>query len=1072
MKSPIAIIRSLLLASMLPLVSAELEPIFNGHDLTGWRGADDLWTVEDGVIVGQTRKENPIEANSFLIWQGGEVEDFEFVAQVRFQGNTGVQYRSKVLDAANHALAGYQMDLHPNTKLFGMLYGEKYGTRGKIATRGQRLEVEPNGDIKKLEAIGDKTTFTPWDWNTIRIVAVGNRLIHQINGITTIDVTDRDPSAVAKGVLGLQLHRGKPMRVEFKDLKLRALDKKLGTALIRGFDGAPSKETAKTSTPGGINLKKLTVAKSFKIEEVYKVPLKEQGSWVSLTVDDKGRLLASDQGDKGLFRITLPSDGATVMVEKMPVDVSGAQGMAWKDGQLFFLQSGVGVKRVTDTAGDDRLDRAELLTEVFGHGEHGTHGLVNAEDGIHIFAVAGNQTPLPNAQLADHHRVQSWQEDLLLPRQWDPRGHARGIHAPGGWISKFDPAKKTYEIFAMGFRNEYAAALNAHGDLFTYDADMEWDFGTPWYRPTRICHVASGSDFGWRSGSGKSPTYYEDTTPPLVEIGPGSPTGVVSGRGTKFPAKYQQAIYALDWTYGRVLAVHAQPDGAGYKAEVENFLAGPAFPVTDAVVGQDGALYLTTGGRGAASALFRLTYTGKESTAPSVPTALPKEALLRRELEAFHGVVNEEAVAKAWPHLSSADRFLRNAARVAVESQPVESWSARVFTETDPQARITAAVALARSGTPAHREALTKCLLELEMANLPRMQQLGVLRAMSLNFTRLGHPNDAVRASVVAALDPLFPTADADLNSELLQMLVYLEAPDAVAKGMTLITTRGPAQAPSWATNLKTLNARYGSAVQRIADNPPPSKELRYAFALRNARKGWTLKLRRDFFTFLNEVGKKAGGASYPGYLANIREEALMNCSDAERQALSDLTGRDFNPVPDFPITPPKGPGQTWTLSDAIKATAGRSLKNADWTSGRNLFHAVGCAACHRFNGLGGGVGPDLTSVPNKFDTPYLLEAIIDPSKDISDQYGSSLVTLKDGRTLTGLVLEQDEQSIRVYPADLKAEGEIIQRTEVRTIKDSPISQMPPGLINSLSTKELRDLAAYIMSGGNPPRKK
>ncbi len=941
-----------------PSVGGKYDNLFNGRDLTGWSGLDGFWSVENGAIVGQTSKDKPIEANTFLIWQGGEVADFEFVAQVRFKGvNSGVQYRSAVLDAENFVLSGYQMDLHPDPRFYGMLYGEKYGDRGKIATRGQRIEIGADGEKEKVGSVGDKSRFTDWEWNTVRIVAIGSRLIHQVNGVTTIDVMDHDPSAIAKGMLGLQLHKGGPMRVEFKDLKLRALAAADAPALLKEFasagpapaktpakpkgkrkgkakpkksaeneemDAAEAEESGASPTGGAIKLNRLKVAKGFKVEQVYEVP-REHGSWVSLTKDDKGRFLASDQGDKGLFRLKLPTADEEIRVEKMPVDISGAQGMVWKDGELFFMQSGVGIHRITDSDGDDRFDHAELLSSVSGHGEHGTHGLLDAEDGTHIFAVAGNQTPLPTAQLADRRRLPSWEEDLLLPRQWDPRGHARGVLAPGGWISLFDPETKQYEVFAMGFRNEYDAALNARGDLFTYDADMEWDFGMPWYRPTRICHVVSGADFGWRSGSGKSPTYYEDTTPPLAEIGPGSPSGVVSGRGAKFPAKYQEAIYALDWTYGRVLAVHAQPEGAGYKAEVEDFLAGPAFPVTDAVVGKDGALYLTTGGRGAASALLRVTYTGNESTEPATRQALPKEAMLRRELENFHGVVNTEAVAKAWSHLSSPDRFLRNAARVAVESQPLESWYARVFTEADTQARITAAVALARSGTPAQREALTKCLLELDIASLPRIQQLGVLRALSLNFTRLGHPNVSERASVIAALDPLFPGADADMNSELLQMLVYLNAPDAVAKGMKLITTRGPAQAPSWATNLKTLNARYGAAVQRIAENPPPTAALRYAFALRNARTGWTPELREQFFTFLNEAGEKAGGASYPGYLANIREEALTLCTDAERLALKGISGRDFNPVPDFPIVAPKGPGRVWTLEEAVAATDKRA---------------------------------------------------------------------------------------------------------------------------------------------------
>ena len=108
---------------------------------------------------------------------------------------------------------------------------------------------------------------------------------------------------------------------------------------------------------------------------------------------------------------------------------------------------------------------------------------------------------------------------------------------PGGWVTRLDPGTYKQELICIGFRNQYDIALNRYGDLFTFDADMEWDLGSPWYRPTRICQVVSGGDYGWRSGSGKFPTYYEDSLPPVVEIGPGSPTGVVSCEGAAFPSK-------------------------------------------------------------------------------------------------------------------------------------------------------------------------------------------------------------------------------------------------------------------------------------------------------------------------------------------------------------------------------------------------------------------------------------------------------------------------------------------------------------------------------------------------------
>ncbi len=1075
--------------------AGDFESLFNGKDLSGWNGLDGFWSVQDGVIVGETTREKKIETNTFLIWEGGDIEDFEFTATVRFKGhNSGVQYRSRIIDQNQLSLMGYQMDLHPAPSLFGMLYGEKYNERGKIATRGQQLEIESDGTVKKVGKVGDATKLTDWEWNKIRIIAFGSRLIHQVNGVTAIDVDDRHKEAMASGLLGLQLHKGPPMRVEFSDLRLRRLDAAEGEQLIQtvGTDDVTSspieaeienddeqqpedgRDNAVLNSADGsrnreTDIRGLSVAKGFKVETVYSVPKETQGSWVSLTIDDEGRMIASDQGEKGFFRVTLNADG-TPNVKRMPVDLSSAQGLVWKSGCLFASITGKGLFRVTDSNGDDLLDKAELISSYFGKGEHGNHALIDTEDGEQIYALSGDQTPLPAADSIVRQRNPSRQEDLLLPRQWDPRGHAAGILAPGGWITRFDPVSKSHDLYCAGFRNEYDAALNAHGDLFTYDADMEWDLGLPWYRPTRICHAVSGGDYGWRSGSGKWREYYEDSLPPLVNIGPGSPTGVVSGRGAKFPTKYQRAIYALDWTYGRILAIHLTPNGASYTADAEEFISGPALPVTDAVIGVDGALYFTTGGRGTQSELIRVTYTGKSSTDPVVPDPLPKAAKIRRQLEGFHGVKNPLALDAAWPHLSSEDRFLRHSARVAIESQPVDSWARRVFSESDSQARITSAVALARMGTSDHREPLLTSLNEVSMEGLPVSQQLGLLRAYELALERLGTLSGEEREVLISKLDPLLPTADADVNFELLRLLVFLRAPSAATKGMELIASRGPGEAPSW-SGIEKLNARYGNTLKQITKNPPPTPAIDIAFALRNVRNGWTPELRLGYFTFLNAAAKAAGGASYPGYLINTREEALATCSDTERTSLAKLTGENFNPVPDFAIEPPVGPGREWTVADALAATDAMPVKKLDFERGRSLFHAVNCGACHRFSGLGGGVGPDLTSVPNKFTKKYLVEAIIDPSKDISDQYQSSLVLVDDGRVLNGLLVDQDESTVMVHLADPTAKSVLLDRAAIEDIQPSKVSQMPSGLLNQMNAEEVAQLIAYMMSGGNADHK-
>ncbi len=343
----------------------------------------------------------------------------------------------------------------------------------------------------------------------------------------------------------------------------------------------------------------------FQIERLFEVPKDTHGSWVSLAFDGAGRLLACDQDKLGLSRIIVPPIGSqeATRVEKLDIPITAAQGMLYAFDSLYVSINGgpgSGLYRAFDTDNDGDLDDIQKLTAFRGGGEHGPHTIRLSPDGESLFVVCGNHTDPPDPLTASH-LLPNWGEDLLLPRQWDARGHARGRLAPGGWIAKTDPEGKTWEMVSSGYRNTYDFAFNADGEMFAYDADMEWDLGMPWYRPTRLLHAVSGSDFGWRSGTGKWPDYYVDSLPPVIDIGPGSPTGVTFGTGTRFPAKYQRALYLLDWTFGTMYAVHLQPHGASYGGEKEEFVSRVALPLTDAVVGPDGALYFAVGGRGTQS---------------------------------------------------------------------------------------------------------------------------------------------------------------------------------------------------------------------------------------------------------------------------------------------------------------------------------------------------------------------------------------------------------------------------------------------------------------------------------------
>ncbi len=439
----------------------------------------------------------------------------------------------------------------------------------------------------------------------------------------------------------------------------------------------------------------------FQVELLFTVPKSELGSWVCITTDNKGRLIVSDQDNKGLCRVTPSPVGSQepTQVERLDVKMSGAQGMLWAFDSLYVTANGgpgSGLYRLRDTNGDDQFDEVVKLKEFRGGGEHGPHSLRLSPDGKRIVAMAGNHTRPPfdrelNSPVQTMGGVRpeqlhatlppdsasrlmpNWDEDLLLPRQWDGNGHAAGILAPGGWIAKTDPDGKTWDIIASGFRNEFDMAFNADGELFVYDADMEWDYGMPWYRPTRVVHARERSRVRLAERHRKvARLLCGQSAGAIVDIGPGSPVGVEFGYGAKFPAKYQKALFICDWTFGTMYAIHLTPSGASYRAEKEEFVSRTPLPLTDVTVGRDGAMYFTIGGRGGQSELYRVTYVGSEPTT-TVDMHDPRDGKLRKlrhEIEAYHRPGADAAKATAFlaPLLGHADRTIRYAARVGARA--------------------------------------------------------------------------------------------------------------------------------------------------------------------------------------------------------------------------------------------------------------------------------------------------------------------------------------------------------------------------------------------------------------------
>lgn len=813
----------------------------------------------------------------------------------------------------------------------------------------------------------------------------------------------------------------------------------------------------------------------FQVEKLFTVPKNTLGSWVSITADDKGRLIASDQEGKGLVRITPGKVGTdeTTKVERIPAKVTAAQGLLWHNGVLYVVCNGgpgSGLYRVTSKNNNDVLDTVEKLKSIQGGGEHGPHAIRLAPDGKSLYLVCGNHTKPPEG--FEHSRLpKNWAEDLLLPRQWDAGGHAVGILAPGGYVAKTDFDGKHWELVTSGYRNSYDFAFNADGEMFVYDSDMEWDMGMPWYRPTRVCHATSGSEFGWRSGTGVWPSYYIDSLPAMIDIGPGSPVGVEFGYGAKFPAKYQKALFICDWTFGTMYALHIEPSGSTYKATKEEFLSRTPLPLTDLCINPvDGAMYFTTGGRGAQSELFRVTYVGKEPTAKVEykDERGAKERDARHRIEqmqqamAVEGVSAKDLVLK----LADSDRFVRYAARIALEHQPVNSWKNLILTSDLPRVVIEGAVALARQGDKSLQPKLLAKLGTIEFAKLDEAMQLDVLRAYQLIFTRMGEPSLDVSNSIFARLNPLFPSKSDFLNREVLQLLVYLKSPTVVEKVCAELNKPSKPLSTEGLQELILRNRNYGGPIANLIKNSADQQKLAYLFALRNATIGWNMDRWKVYYGFLAEARTKSGGASYQGFLTNIEKEAFANASDADRLAIE---AAKLRPAFKAKVLPkPIGPGKDWT-TEAVVALEGKLKSGRNFKNGERAFAAARCVVCHRVGGDGGATGPDLSQVAGRFGIKELAEALVEPSKVVSDQYKASVIRTIDEKTYVGKIVNEtnDKYTMVVDPEDSTKVVEV-KKTDVASVKPSNVSLMPDKLLNSLNEREVLDMLAYMLSRGDP----
>ncbi|MFO1020534.1 MAG: HEAT repeat domain-containing protein [Planctomycetales bacterium] len=706
------------------------------------------------------------------------------------------------------------------------------------------------------------------------------------------------------------------------------------------------------------------------------------GSAIAITWGNRGRLLVSrerggiyalsDENGDGVYDKSVEYTSAVVNCQGLCVvgDDLYAVGMTPEPGKV------AGLYRLPDKNHDDKADSVELLAACKGGiGEHGPHDVVFGPDGW-LYHNLGNhawvtQTPQPTTAGRDYEEGY-----LLEPKFEDANGHASGIKAPGGTIWRFTPDGKQWWLETNGFRNEYDVAFNSRGDLFSFDSDMEWDVGLPWYRPVRIYHCIPGAEFGWRSGAAKQPAYNFDLLPPTIDVGRGSPTGVVFYEHNQFPKKYQGTMLNCDWSMGRIIVAKFEPDGASYKGSFETLVSGNPLNVSDIEVDLDGTVVFSTGGRRTEGGIYRVKYVGEGATAdvpamktiedalhlpqihagwardvitqikaahaeawentlqekvqqgtpaekvraltllsqfgpkpglellaaaaddadpqvrqfavwllgshsaPEVSPILSKKlqdqdaVVQRRACEAFVRSGLEAPLTGLLPLLGSSDRWMRFAARLALERVPSEKWEKLFTADENVDVRLQALLALHRLGKKAAPpEAVQQQVIQL--LNQPTLNSdANVDRRMKL---------DAIRLLELSLLTGVRDPALTDLGKKLLAQFQALggekpasrdEVVDAIlresARVLAVLQVEGAAPVLVKAMTVQTDLATG----------------LHYALCLRYLKTGWDFTLKRELLDWYETTREWEGGNSLQGYVRNIVAGSAERFTPDDRKTL------------------------------------------------------------------------------------------------------------------------------------------------------------------------------------------
>ncbi len=331
----------------------------------------------------------------------------------------------------------------------------------------------------------------------------------------------------------------------------------------------------------------IQVADGFKVTKVADDQLAT--NIYTLTVDSNGHTVVAGPG---YIKRLLDNDEDGIyddfqLVSEFPKN--GAQGLCF-DGSTLYAVGDQGVLQLNDADNDGVCDPPKVALSIKTGGEHDAHALRKGPND-HWYLLCGNGVPMPEAYS---------QPSTIAPNRFG--------NNESGFLLELEKDFSIIEIVSYGFRNPYDFDFNSDADLFTFDSDGERDISLPWYQPTRVFRLSSHSNAGWVSPSWKHPDYFNSMPKTIGRHGRGSPTGVVCYRHDQFPKSFFDAIFVLDWTFGRMLVHKRDPNTGQYDQGV--VFASPsgsaAFAVTDAEVAPDGSLLVSVGGRGTEGAVYRI----------------------------------------------------------------------------------------------------------------------------------------------------------------------------------------------------------------------------------------------------------------------------------------------------------------------------------------------------------------------------------------------------------------------------------------------------------------------------------